>query len=61
MNIATRWIVVIAASGGAVLASLVPSKRHNKKRAHTGELQEWENEGGGVAEAPDVLVTTGSA
>jgi hypothetical protein len=64
MNIANRWIVLFAACGGAAVASLLWSKRHNEKQAHKAELHEWENEGGNLAPPPEALhslVTTGSA
>jgi hypothetical protein len=61
MNIDKGWIVLFAACGGAAVASLLRSKRHNEKQAHKAELHEWENEGGNLAPPPEVLVTTGSA
>ncbi len=64
MNIYKRWIVLFLACGGAALAALLRSKRHNEKQAHKAVEHEWENEGGNLApspEASDTLVTTGSA
>jgi hypothetical protein len=65
MNIDKRWIVLFAACGGAAVASLLRSKRHNEKQAHNAahkaELHEWENEGGNLAPPPEALVTTRSA
>jgi hypothetical protein len=64
MNIDNRWAMLFAAGGGAAFASLLRSKRHNEKQAHKAELHESKNDGGNRApspEAPDTLVTTGSA
>ena len=64
MSIATRWPILLAACGGAALATLLRGKRHKEKQAHKAELHEWENEGGNLApapEAPETPVTTGSA
>jgi len=64
MTINTRWILLLAACGGAAIASLLRSKRYREKQAQEAELHEWENEGGHLASSPEVsdtLVTTGSA
>ena len=64
MNIDIRWGQVVAACGGAAFASLLRRKRHNEKQAHKAELHESKNDGSNRApspEAPDTLVTTGSA
>jgi hypothetical protein len=62
--ISARWVRLITPRGGAAFAWRVHGKRHNDNQAHKAEVQEWENEGGNPApssEAPDTLVTAGSA
>lgn len=63
MSIVTRWPMLLAASLGAAFAALL-RKRYREKQAHKAELNEWENEGGNLAPAPearDTVETTGSA
>jgi hypothetical protein len=64
MNIVTRWAKLLAAGAGAAFASRLWRKRANEKEAHKAELNEWENEGGNLApapEAPNTVLTSGSA
>jgi hypothetical protein len=52
MKIGKFWIVIFAACGSAVFASLLRSKLRNEKQVHKGQLHEWENEGGNLAPSP---------
>lgn len=65
MSIDTRCAMLFAACGHAVSALRLRRRHDSEKQAHkAAELHEWENEGGNPApppEAPDTLVTTGSA
>ena len=52
MTINNRWTVLLAACGGAAVALALSTrrrKRHAEKKAHTADLNEWENEGGNLA------------
>ena len=65
MKIAIRWALLPAAIAAGYLASrLRRTKRRNDRTAYKAELNEWENEGGNVAQPPgppSALETTRSA
>jgi len=69
MTTQTLWTRLLAACGGAGLASRLWGKGDAEKQAHIADIREWENEGGNQAPAPEVSksvpttgsVTTGSA
>ena len=52
MNIANRWTLLAAALAAGYLASRLRQKRRNDRTAYKAELNEWENEGGNVAQPP---------
>jgi hypothetical protein len=48
MNIQSRCATLFAACRVGTLASWLQGKRRNEKKAHTAELDDWENEGGNL-------------
>jgi len=59
MNVAIRWTLLAAALAAGYLASRLRQERRDDRTACKAELNEWENEGGNVAQPPGLPNATG--